>query len=441
VLALVFMARFRPSWPWFSLWIMALLLGLGALSLPGVRKALNMSWFGVTLLMLTGVASFDLYLFHVETHRQRSERLEVRGVYFEADHQPIRIGVGYQDLDVRLEGSFYQFDRWSLDLRKVGAQEYVVDNLDQVYMLRLPGKVWWKPRGTVNQSVLGAKLGRGSWVVPADSTRDLGFRITLLREGKRGVLAWDGGTAPLSSEDPFLDGRLVRRMIRGIPLSNLEWDSLPDRGIAEDLVLTRVRPGRSFGRVRASFPEYRIVSRTSGEALGPGGPPVLSEGDTVWVNSRGKTWAFSIDRVPGVSRVAAPLGIHFFRRPRAAGWPLPSSEACGDNLDRCAVLSTRPLPPPQAHFDLSGFGLDTARYSVLARLETDRDGVRFIGAGDEARVGYGETHPLEALPVSDRLPNAGVLVRVQRAAQGQQSAVLITVFGLFVLVFGALATV
>jgi hypothetical protein len=441
VLLLIFLARHRPSWPWFSLWLFALLGALAVLSLPRVRKSLNLSWFGVTLLMLVGVASFDLFLFHVETHRQRSERLEVRGVYFDPDHRPIRVGVGYPDLDVRLEGSPYQFDRWSLDLRKVGADEYVIDSLDQVSMVRLPGKVWWKPWGRVLKPALGAKLGGGTWSVPDSGRGELGFSINLLRDGKRGTLLWDGSRGSLSSEDPFLDRRLSRELSQGVLLSDLEWDSLPDREVARDLVLTRVKPGRSFGRVRLRLPEYRLVSRREGELLGPDGPPLLSQGDTVWVTSRGKVWAFSVHRVPGVSRVAAPVSVQFVRRPRPAGWALPSSEICGDETHRCAVVSTKPLPPPQAHFDLSGFGLDTTRYALLARLETDRDGIRIVGADEETRFGYGAVHALPALARSERAPEAGVLLRVHRAAQGQQSAVLITVFGLFVLILGALAAV
>ena len=441
VLVLIYLARHRPSWPWFSLWLFALLGVLAILSLPKVRKALNLSWFGVTLLMLMGMACFDLYLFHVETHRQRSERLEVHGVFFDAGHQPIRVGVGYPGLDVRLEGSFYQFDRWSLDLRKVGDRQYVIDHLDQVHMLRLPGEVWWNPWGRATRPALGAKLGGGSWSVPEGSAEDIGFRIELLKEGKRGTLVWGGGRAPLSLESPLLDRRLSRRLSQGIPLSELEWDSLPDRSIAQDLILTRTRPGRNFGRIRIALPEYRLVSRQAGEALGPEDPPLVAEGDTIWVTSRGKTWAFSLDRVPGVSRVAAPVAVRFVRRPRTTGWALPSSEACGDDTHRCAVLSTQPLPPPQAHFDLSGFGLDTARYSLLARLETDRDGVRMVGADFEARFGYGEVYPLPALPASEEFSPTGILVRVHRAAQGQQSAVLITIFGLFLLVLGALATI
>jgi hypothetical protein len=441
VLGLIYLARHQPSWPWFSLWLFGLITALGILSLPRIRKALDLSWFGVTLLMLTGVACFDLYLFHVETHRQRSERLEVHGVFFDPDHQPIRVGVGYPDLDVRLEGSLFQFDRWSLDLRKVGAEQYVIDHLDQVHMLRLPAEVWWKPWGRVTRPALGAKLGGGSQAAPDTALEKAGLRIRLLRAGKRGTLAWGESRVVLSQDDPLLDRRLSRRLAEGISLADLEWDSLPDRVVAEDLVLTRTRGGRYLGRIRLALPEYRLVSRSAGESLGEGGPPLVTEGDTIWVTSRGKSWAFSLERVPGVSRVAAPLGVLFVQGPRPTGWALPSSEVCGDDAHRCAVLSTKPLPPPQAHFDLSGFGLDTTRYSLLARLETDRDGVKIVGAEIEARFGYGEIQPISALPASQELPSTGFLVRVHRAAQGQQAAVLVTVFGLFVLILGALATV
>ena len=445
VVVLIFLARFRPSWPWFSLWLFALLGGLGVLSLPRVRQSLNLSWFGVTLFILVGVSFFDLYLFHVETHRQRSERLEVHGVYFDPGHQPIRVGVGYSGLDVRLEGSLYDFDRWSLDLGKVAEGRYVMRGMDQVDMVRLAGKGSWNPWGRVRTPVLGAKLGGGIWTL-RDSVvgGDGGFvalALNLLPEGKGGVLEWKGSRAPLSLENGLLDRRLASRLSTGILLSDLPWDSLPDRRTAEDLVLTRIRRGRSFGRIRLSLPEYRLVSRISGESLGPDSLPPLQEGDTIWVTSRGKSWAFALGRVPGVSRVAAPVAIRFVSRPRPTGWALPSPEVCGEDADRCAVLSTRPLPSPQAHFDLSGFGLDTARYSVLARLETDREGVRLVGADHRADFAYGEMHPLPALPATDELPATGVLVRVHRTAQGQQSAVFLTVLGLFVLFVGALVTV
>ncbi len=444
VVALIFLARLRPSWPWFSLWLFALLGGLALLSLPRVRMTLNLSWFGVTFLVLLGVCLFDLYLFHVETHRQRSERLEVRGVYFHPHQRTIRVGVGYPDLDVRLEGSLYDFDRWSLELRRVETGRYRIQDLDQVDMVRVPGEVWWKPWARVRRPILGARLGRGQWSLAQGSDSVSSARvpaIRLLKEESEGVLEWEGARAPLSREDPLLDRRLSRRLANGIPLADLRWDSLPDPSLARDLVLTRVRTGRSMGRLRLSFPEYRVVSRASGEGLGLDSLPSVQENDTLWVTSRGKSWAFSLGRVTGVSRVAAPVAVNFVRRPRPTGWALPSSEACGADTHRCAVLSTRPLPPPQAHFDLSGFGLDSTRYSFLARLETDGDEVRLIGADFRIHFPYGEIHPVPALAAHDDLPTTGLLVRVSRAVEGQQSAVALTVGLLFLLILGCLTTV
>ena len=53
-----------------------------------------------------------------------------------------------------------------------------------------------------------------------------------------------------------------------------------------DLVLTRVSPGRSFGRIRLSLPEYRLVSRRPGEILGADSIPPVAEGDTIRLYDR-----------------------------------------------------------------------------------------------------------------------------------------------------------
>ncbi|MGD8321468.1 MAG: hypothetical protein PVJ02_13475, partial [Gemmatimonadota bacterium] len=438
--ALVWLARFRPSWPWFSLWVLALLALLAVLSLPAVRRGLNLSWFGVTLLILTGTALFDLYLFHVETHRQRSERLEVRGVYLSPNAGPIRVGVGSSHLDVRLEGSLYDFDRWSMGVRRLDARRFALDAPRDVDMLRVRRQSRWWPWRRGTRPALGASLnGRRisvAWENRADSG---GFPpLKLLREGPRGTLAWGDSRARLSLDDPILDRRLAARLTQGISLGELPWDPPPDVARASDLVLTRIRGGRSLGRLSMALPHYRVVSRADGLALADTTPPVLNAGDTVWVTSRGKTWAFALDVVPGVSRVAAPTAVMFVRRPRPAGWALPSSEACGRAADRCAVLSTRRLPPPQPHFDLSGFGLDTARYSVLARLEADGSTVRVVGARSAARVAYDQVYPLPALAADGADASTGVLISVSREAQGRQSAVLLTVLALYFMVIGAL---
>ena len=436
---LVWLARVRPSWPWFSLWVFALLALLGVLSLPAVRRALDLSWFGVTVLMLTGTAFFDLYLFQVETHRQRSERLEVRGVYFAPETEPIRVGVGRRDLDVRLEGALTEFDRWSVEVRRLDATRFTVVHPWEVDMLRVRAAKRWWPRAAGLTPALGARVGGGEPPMP---TGDAGGgddgEVRLLPRGLRGALAWGPGTAELSLDDPLLDRRLDVGLSRGITLAELHWDTLPDAGRAADLVLTRTGRGRALGRLRLRLPTYRLVSRAGGADRADTLGPVLAPGDTLWVTSRGKTWAFAVDLVPGVSRVAAPVAIDFVRRPRPSGWALPSSEACGSTADRCAVISTRPLPPPQPHFDLSGFGLDTARYAVLARLESRAEGVRIVGAHTAASIPYGTVHPLPALAQDRDAPDAGVLLAVSREAQGRQSAVLLTVLTLYLMVIGAL---
>ncbi len=438
-LALVWLATYRPSWPWFSLWVLGLLSLLAVLSLPAVRRSLNLSWLGVTLLILTGTALFDLFLFHVETHRQRSERLEVRGVYLTPDTRAIRVGVGRRDLDVRLEGSLYDFDRWSLEVRRLDAGRFTLQGARDVDMLRVRSRRRWWPGSSGTRAVLGAPLGgRGTSVAWAPETGGDSTRLELLGEGPRGTLAWGAARARLSLDDPILDARLSGRLSRGITLAELAWDTVPDVAAASDMVLTRTRRGRRLGRLRVTLPRYRVVSRRDGEALAGTGTPVLSRGDTVWVTSRGKTWAFALDVVPGVSRVSAPVGVEFVRRPRPTGWALPSSEACGSAADRCAVISTCPLPAPQPHFDLSGFGLDTARYSVLARLESDGDGVRVVGARSAARVAYDQVYALPALAADGGDASTGFLIAVSRNAEGQQSAVLLTVATLYFLVFGAL---
>ena len=66
--ALVVAARLRPDWPWFSLWLFGLVSTLGLLSVPRIRRALGLSSVRVTLVMLTGVSLFNLFLFQVVTH-------------------------------------------------------------------------------------------------------------------------------------------------------------------------------------------------------------------------------------------------------------------------------------------------------------------------------------------------------------------------------------
>ena len=326
-LALVYLASHKPSWPWFSLWLISLLGGLGVLSLPKVRETLNLSWFAVTLFVLTGTSLFDLYLFRVETHRQRSERLEVHGVYFAPDHEPIRIVVGEPELDVRLEGSLYDFDRWSLELRRLDASRFVVEHPEQVDMLRVRRAVSWRLGGGALTPTLGTELGLRH-AVPGDASSGnedpmeaalesplLPLSLALLPEGHRGTLAWGESHASLSLEDALLDRRLSRSLSSGVKLAELDWDQPPPRESLEHLVLTRTKRGRSLGRLTLRLPEYRITSRAGStspagstarprsasragsEARVNGEPTILEAGDTLWVTSRGNPAVASSSKI------------------------------------------------------------------------------------------------------------------------------------------------
>ncbi len=164
----------------------------------------------------------------------------------------------------------------------------------------------------------------------------------------------------------------------------------------------------------------------------------VAAGDTLWVRSRGNSWAFALAPVPVVSRVAAPTAVMFVRRPRPTGWALPSAEACGADVNRCGIVSSGPLPSPQAHFDLSGFGLDPDRYGLTARLETDGDEVRLISADNAVGFEFGRAVPIPAVELGGDDGDAGYLVRVHRTSTAGRGAVLLTVLGLYVMFVSAL---
>ncbi len=434
-LVLLWAGRARAHWPWFTLWLVLLLGAVTALSSRRVRRTLGLSWFGVTLITLTGVCVANVFLFYVESHRQRSERFEVRGVYHSPAREVLSIGVGRPDLDVVLEGDPTRFERWGLDIRSARGDTFLIDDARGVEMLRVRrGTGWGFPQRGRLESAIGRPLGRGVPVVVGEGVDTASIRLT--PGGRRGMLEWRGSSAALSLDDPLLDRMLGRRLRQGVRLAELSWDSVPDAALASDLVLTRVGKGRTLGRLTLALPSYRLVSRDR-PYLGDAGVRVLP-GDTLRITSRGRAWAFALAHVPSVSRVAAPTAVLFVRRPRPRGWALPSAEACGGEVDRCAVISSESLPPPQPHFDLSGFGLNPDAYSLLARLETDSEGVGIVTADQRAELAYGAVKPVPALAADPDGPEAGYLMRVRRSDAASGSAVLLTVLGLYTLFVSAL---
>ncbi len=439
VVVLLALARVRPGWPWFSVGVYALLGCVALLAVGRFRAALGLSRTGATLSVLTAVIFFNFYLFHLERHRQRSERFEVRGVYLAPEAPTIRVGVGFEGLDVRLQGSLDAFQRWYLDLEPEGSDAFVVRNAEQVDMIRVrsPGRL--SSRLGRLTPVLGAEVDRRALPTDVGGAGPDTTSLRLLRNGSRGTLAWGAATADLSLDDPILDRRMEGRLDGGMSLAELEWSAPRDRETASNLVLTRVRPGRTFGRLRITMPGYRVVERSHRGAVAERGLPLrLGAGDTLWITSRGRTWAFAPDRAAGISRAAPPIAIHFVQRPRPTGWALPPSETCGRERERCALVSLRGLPPPRPHFDLSGFGLDTLRFALTARLETPGDEVRVVGAREVLRFPVEEVHPVPVTVLDGSDVAAGLIVRVHRSGADHRGGMLGTLLSLYLVMAGAL---
>src|SRR5574338_785931 len=108
-----YLALTRLEWPWFSLWLGLLIaLALWAGGSSGARRwfSRGAGWVAV----LVGVLLFNVHLYWIQLHRQRSERFDVTGVFYESREGGMTVGVGEPGLDVRLAGSVLDLDRWSM---------------------------------------------------------------------------------------------------------------------------------------------------------------------------------------------------------------------------------------------------------------------------------------------------------------------------------------
>ncbi len=456
------LAQARPEWPWFSIGLLLLIASISLGAVPGLRARLGAGWPWLTFFNLVAAGFFVFFLFQVETYRQRSERLEVRGVYFDPAPASLRIGVGHDSLDVRLEGSPETLDRWFVELQRGPGSGYRIGSTGDVDMIELSEKGWLRRRSSSRRPVHGWALSGSRPVTLTLRGREAEGAVTLalVRGGKRGTLMWDAQRAHLSMEDDILDRRLARGLANGIEVGRLPWDSVPDPALARDLVITRARPGHAPGGVVLRLPSFRVVSR-SGRWVAQS--PTVSQnaetvpdrtvapGDSVWVTSRGKTWAFSLGALTERGLASPPVAVGFVRRPRPNGWALPARQDCG-GAGVCAVLSSRPLPPPLAHFNLEAFGLDTTRYAYLARLSVEADRVSLVGACDSTAFPVGARQPSRAFPLdgasagcasagatlsSGDRAEAGLLLRVRRAAAGDRTDVARTLAALLAILGGA----
>jgi cell division protein FtsW (lipid II flippase) len=429
------------GWPWFSLWI-AILIIIALLPLaPGVRGNVRYRREISLGLVLLGVLFFNLHLYYIESIVQTPDRLDVVGVYFDR-RDTVRIGVGVSGLDVRLSGDEYDMDRWSVRVVREG-EGFRVERPSGVDMLFVRGA----PFGGLSRFFVastptrafayGVPLGRGDPPVVARSPGGAAHPISLQEERGRDVLTWGAGRARLWRGDEILDERLQRRLRMGIPLAELPWNIVADTGAAGDLVL--VMHERWGGRR-----SYRLVSREGRLRLASPAnerSALLGEADTIWVASRGRMWAFSLASAYDLSSTQLPaLTVGFVRNPRPRGWPLMPDVDCASASCR-TLVSSHPLPPPQAHFDFSGFGLDTARFSLLGRLEDGEGGFRLVTADSQMVLTRNTLVPVPVHALSAATPGAGYLLKVDHPAGSRLLRVVLTLVCLVALLLLALLAV
>jgi len=444
-LTLVALGTTQLSWPWFSIWILTLLL-LAVAGGSAWTRRLGLTPARAWIALLLGGATMNLHLYWIQLHRQRSERLDVTGVYLQAA-DGFTVGAGLRGLDVHLAGALTEQDRWSMRIAHDGGR-FRVQALDGVdWLERKRGDGWTRlarvrrlAGGRSEWSPLwGDELSRDRRAMLVTEAGGREHRLELTDDGARGTLRWDGQRVRLSeASSPVLDRRLARRLRTGVPLDELTWEGAPDT-ITRKLVVTQVAPAITtpFGLLR--WPRYRLASRDTTLRIGavtPAGALATFEpGDTIRIGSRGRVWAFAARLAPPSRwRASDVVQLSFVQRPSSRGWPLPASDEC--TLDAaCAVVSSHPLPPPVAYFDLSGAGLDTARYALLGRLDRPSPGIdslRFVSDTAVLSIPYGEVRAVEARRLVPDARAGGYLLRVHRPEASDWGSLAWTVLGLTV---------
>src|SRR3954453_17698045 len=91
--ALFYLALTELEWPWFSVWVgLLILISIWAGGSSSARRFFSRGsgW----VVVLVGVLLFNIHLYWIQLHRQRSERFDVTGVFVEAGDRGMTIGVG-----------------------------------------------------------------------------------------------------------------------------------------------------------------------------------------------------------------------------------------------------------------------------------------------------------------------------------------------------------
>ena len=444
LVALAALAVWKPTWQWFPIGLLCLLLLALCVAIAPIRRRVFPGhpvapW---SLLVVTSWL-FVIHSYYVELRRQRSERLELLGVQLpSAPGRALTVGVD-DSVDVRFERAADPTIRWRLALvptsdGKVAVREMRgIDALQQQEQLHSPAKRlldWLGIRRRAWPHVWGAELSERSPQVRLSSEHRFSFQ----RVDGRPVLIWNRVRLPLLQEengDPATEvrnRRLLARLRRGVRITELAWPHLPDFLLAPQLALTLVSQPRE--KLGWSDPvgllprwEFRLTSIDSPL-------PVLERGDSLRVRAGGEEWVLSVDARRRSAYGASDLTVGFGRGPSPRlGW-LPANEVCTP-IDRCTLISSRSLPPTIPHFDIAGFGLDTARFSFLARVAAAGEQYVVVTPEREFTAATGEELLVPAR--SSGRDQAWYRFRVYKMESGELPSLLLTLAGLALMMIGA----
>jgi hypothetical protein len=442
---------------WFQAYGACLIVLVAVFSWTRSRRVL---WGGSAAsawaFLVVATFTFVAQSYWVELHRQLSQGFHADGVELpvRAD-SALRIGVG-DGLDVRFAPGADSLDEWRMVIRRA-PEGFAVDSIAGVEILQQRSHHWlagfWDVAMRYDPSWVdksGAELVADGSEAVARSNAAATHTFRIIRDGNTLALDWNGvaraplvpGGSSLTSAQRAAAERLKRALRTGLPLRSLAWNSIPDTAAARHLVLVmRYLPpdnGSWIGfvhplrpptfRLAAADDRWTVSGRDSSAA-----PIVLAPNDTVRLVAHGEHWAFALENRRVSENQRPAVAVRFVRAPRSLLAWMPPASICAP-AERCTLVSSTRLPPTIPHFDLSRFGLDTARYSVLGRVTMLPDSIIFRTASRVFSAPYDVTFAVPA-KTADVRSSAAYLFRVTRVAQGKFNSLVATLLAMLLATF------